>query len=421
MPREQNSPLLELPIELLLRVADCISCPDLLNLRAASKDLAVCLAKQVGRRCFSLLEVLIRDEASMLNLVNICQHPVYSKHVLRIKFDTVRLKYEVPYGSRNNGRFGFGHRQPHTREQRAQQRDRRRAYHAAVDEQEKFMQGPALEALHVALRSLVAFNKGRFCPSIEVGGTCIPLTKGNSAWGPGHRTVSVRHVHAWGAQKLRRRLGYQDCFPRAHQELENKAHEMVLSAIKDTGYKTRTLALGVEDQPLYLFSLYDAFDDVLTPFRCLSRLDLVFQASDIAYSTETEEAAQQRIRSHMTLLMWMIAQADRLKSLRLRTLRNLLSNRQWDSTSFHMLAQGTFESMPRPLSKLRDLELEGHGIEPATLLDFVASRSKTLRRLTLRDIDDDGQLHPDIEREINQAYGKDGLQLKLERVYKPET
>ena len=85
-----------------------------------------------------------------------------------------------------------------------------------------------------------------------------------------------------------------------------------------------------------------------------------------------------------------------------------------------MLAQGTFEDMPRPLSKLRDLELEGHGIKPATLLDFVASRSKTLRKLTLRDIDDDGELHPNIRKDIIKAYGSDGLQLKLKRVYKPQ-
>jgi hypothetical protein len=87
---------------------------------------------------------------------------------------------------------------------------------------------------------------------------------------------------------------------------------------------------------------------------------------------------------------------------------------------FHCLAVLEFETMPIPLSKIRELELVGHDIEKHDLLGFVDKRKNTLEKLSMKRIrpwrDPEGRW-PDIERDIRSASGKEGLKLELSRCY----
>lgn len=407
----QNSPLLELPVELLLRTAEYLPRTDLSSLRAASKDLTACLTKLLARY-FWRLDVLINNEESMGMLIDICCHPVFSKHVRVIKFDLARLKYVAPPECRNLGRYS-GSRVPHTREQRAQQRDRQRAYVAARHEEEKFRRAADLESLTTALRSLAMSNRGLTCAAIEIGES---MKAGYSMKSVGRRkSVPRREVHALGSQKLRRQLGYQDCLEvPTYNRYEQRHYEIFMKAVMRARYPFRSLALGSQDHPLDPYTLLDAFDEEHPPFRFLTHLDLVVKGTGERYSWQTDEEAEKKHQAELCFIMWTIAQASQLVSLKLRSLRRAGT---WDINCFQYTVNSTFEGFLPPLHAICELELDGHDIEKGLLLRFVDSRSKTLRKLTLRDITDDDERHPEIKSDIHKAYGKDGLQLKLERVY----
>ncbi|KAI4945080.1 hypothetical protein J4E91_008057 [Alternaria rosae] len=86
--------LLDLPAEIVGSVSDRLEDAELLNLRCACRALNAHSANALGKRFFNHLIVLLHP-TSLTTLLEICHHPVLSKHVRKITVSGERIGQSI--------------------------------------------------------------------------------------------------------------------------------------------------------------------------------------------------------------------------------------------------------------------------------------------------------------------------------------
>ena len=144
--------LLDMPVELLERMAFCLDPSTLISFRKTCNSVASITRQCFARACLKELAFVLSDKTSMQALVNISAHPVYSKSVQRLPLSLATL---APNAKGDESRRQYQNGCPHPPEEEARRDEQKAAYLDLKRREDELGAGPQETLLETALRNFI--------------------------------------------------------------------------------------------------------------------------------------------------------------------------------------------------------------------------------------------------------------------------
>ncbi|GIZ44400.1 hypothetical protein CKM354_000759800 [Cercospora kikuchii] len=397
-PTTTNSPLHDLPIELLELILPYLESGDLFNLRLASTELAAKTVQYMAKTYFSWLHVIMLDASGMSRLIWVAKHPVYKSAVKRIELNVTLLKDPEEH-----------EHCPWTRES-----DRTR---------DKIAKYRTLYANHMDARSDAQHRLKLVLNLFQLAGN-IPVI--SATFGPYMSPLSPGYPNAWGVEKLFRDHGDQ-VLVRGDALVDQSAYGALCWAIYESTAEIVHLLYGDWEHHLDPWILGHAMllYPHRAPFTHLRSLTLLLPLQRRYSGLRGVEMRQncQMIDFNRTAILTLVSQAERLDYLSLTCEISYDSDggRQCDDTFFQALVAEKLPTYEKPLRYIAEVELNGHEIPKEMLLSFIREHKATLQSLELEKIVDEDRDDPDIKQDVFAA-AQDivGFKLKMDDVSEGE-
>ncbi|KAK5737701.1 hypothetical protein LTR17_006563 [Elasticomyces elasticus] len=366
-----NSPLLDLPPELLELIASHVDSHDLLRWRLGCNALAQTASRAFASAFFRNLTFILADGLSMMMLVNITKHKYLTQCLQRICISLA--KPVVCYSSDRYGPPG------QSRKERADNRMRSKVFQDMVEANKSFTIDSQRGSLAVSLAQL---KQCGITPSISSTGL---------EFGAYNQPKNYhRLVYCGGKRSLCSRT-----------DLE-QAYEAIYSAIILSQYPIGHLQLGSEDYPVPLPAF--RMTPINTSFSELHTLELTLAPQYGGWShlrRDRPAPTLEQLNINILSLLHLFLFAEDTTTLFLEIGPE---DAGFHSNIFVALATtyGLGEDAILMLPKLEKLHLGGHRIRHRDLTDFINQRKASLREITLRDVHDMGLDVPDLADEIGE-------------------
>ncbi|CAK1362750.1 hypothetical protein CB0940_05067 [Cercospora beticola] len=345
---DAQSPLHDLPIELLEWILPYLESEDLFNLRLASTELAAKTVKYMAKTYFTWLHIFMLDSSGISRLIWIAKHPVYKSAVKKIEFNVAVLQDPEEY-----------------------------EHDTWTDPlyltPEKILKYRKLYADHMDLRAQARHRLKLVLNLFHLAGNVPAISA--TTYGPLALFMDCGHPSAWGVHYLFREHGDR-VVVRGNGIVEQSVYAALCWAIFESAAQIGILNLGGLGHSIdpWLFGYAMLVLPHSAPFTHLRSLTLSLPRQRWLNGLKGADMREnyQTIELNRIALLTLVSQAEKLEYLALTCDlgHDLEGNRECNAIFFRTLAEDQLPKYAKPLQHIIDMELECHEIPKAMLLKF---------------------------------------------------